>query len=103
MSILMSIESGKLEKGDFIAIHQRFFDGGRLAASDPDAFQAGQYSHGFIIRKVYDVNERGVLGDDNIFYPKKEVMGHAERRPAQSILHALMNQVEWEIREIFWK
>ena len=98
----MSLETGKLEKGDFVAIHQRFFDGGKLAATDHDTIQAGADSHRFIIRKVFDVNERGVLGDDNIFYPKKEIMGHAERKPAQSILHALMNQVEWEIREIFW-
>jgi len=99
----MSIETGKLEKGDFVAIHQRFFDGGKLAATDDDSFQVGQDSHRFVIRKVFEINERGVLGDDNIFYPKKEVMGHAQRRPTQSILHALLNQVEWEVREIFWE
>lgn len=98
----MSIETGKLEKGDFVAIHQRFFDGGKLAAVDDDAIKVGPDSHRFMIRKVFDVNERGVLGDDNIFYPKKEVMGHAQMRPAQSILHVFMNMVEWEVREIFW-
>ena len=99
----MSIETGNLEKGDFVAIHQRFFDGGKLAAVDDDSIHVGPDSHRFVIRKVFDINERGVLGDDNIFYPKKEVMGHAQMRPAQSILHVLMNMVEWEVREIYWQ
>jgi len=98
----MSLESGKLEKGDFVAIHQRFFDGGKLAETDPDTIKAGPHSHKMFVQKVFEVNERGVLCENDIFYPKKEISGHATMKPAQSILHALMNQVEWEIRPIYW-
>ena len=91
-----------LQKGDYVAIREDVFDGGKMAEPDPDAVKVGQWSHKTHIQKVFEVNERGILAENNIFYPKRKIMGHATLLPMTNILQFFTNQCEWEVREIFW-
>ena len=54
------------------------------------------------IIKVQAVLEDGVIAEDDTVWRKPNIIGHATMRPA-SLMEMLCNQVQWEIREIYWE